>query len=135
MNFDEAMDFYKSLPAFDPSKIAKGESIMNLDSLIELLRRLGNPQNELRYVHIAGTNGKGSTASFVSNILTKAGYKTGLYTSPAVICFEERIRIDGEYISREEVGYYTHIIKEKSLEMQRDGHRLPDWHPFRSSHC
>ncbi|WP_196803084.1 bifunctional folylpolyglutamate synthase/dihydrofolate synthase [Butyrivibrio sp. MC2013] len=125
MEYEEAIAFYRSLDAFNPVKLARGEIVMNLESLTELLARLGNPHKDMKYIHIAGTNGKGSTAAFISTILTKAGYKTGLYTSPAVLCFEERIRVDGEYISREDVGRYTKIIKDKSMEMLRDGLRLP----------
>lgn len=66
-----------------------------------LLKALGNPQDKIKTVHIAGTNGKGSTSTHIANILTAAGHKTGLYTSPYVLSFCERIQIDGESISEE----------------------------------
>jgi dihydrofolate synthase/folylpolyglutamate synthase len=59
----------------------------------------GNPQDSLRFVHVAGTNGKGSFCSMLSSILTDAGYKTGLYTSPYIYRFNERMRVNGEDIS------------------------------------
>ena len=64
-----------------------------------LLDALGNPERELKYVHVAGTNGKGSVCACLSSILTTAGYKTGLYTSPYVVCWNERVQVNGEYIS------------------------------------
>ena len=68
-----------------------------------LLARLGNPQKELKCVHVAGTNGKGSTCALLASILQRAGYRTGLYTSPHLTDFSERIRIDGEEIPHDEV--------------------------------
>ena len=64
-----------------------------------LLDALGNPQQQLKFVHIAGTNGKGSTAAMTANVLEQAGYKTGLFVSPYLVDFRERIRVNGEYIS------------------------------------
>ena len=69
------------------------------DRVRVLLEKLGHPEEKLRYVHVAGTNGKGSVCACVSNILTKAGYKTGLYGSPYVICWNERVQVDGAYIT------------------------------------
>ena len=69
----------------------------------KVLEQLSNPQKDLKFVHIAGTNGKGSTASVVASILKESGLKVGLFTSPHLIDFEERIRINGEYISKEDV--------------------------------
>ena len=70
-----------------------------LDRTRELLEKLGNPEKKLKFVHIAGTNGKGSTAACVSAVLICAGYKTGLYTSPYILSFNERMQINGEHIS------------------------------------
>ena len=74
-------------------------SIPGLSRTQDLLAKMGNPEKKLKYVHIAGTNGKGSTASMTASILTKAGYRTGLYTSPYIYRFHERMQIDGEQIS------------------------------------
>lgn len=69
-----------------------------LDRMRELLRRMGNPQEKLRFVHVAGTNGKGSTCAMVSSVLRAAGYRTGLYISPYVTDFCERIQVNGKKI-------------------------------------
>lgn len=69
----------------------------------QLLSELGNPEKKLKFVHIAGTNGKGSTAAYTASVLKQAGYKTGLYTSPYILCFNERIQVNGEHISDQEL--------------------------------
>ena len=70
-----------------------------LSSIRELMHRLDDPQESLRFVHVAGTNGKGSTVAFVSAILAAAGYRTGVYTSPFIQRFSERIRIEDDEIA------------------------------------
>ena len=69
----------------------------------QMLEQLGNPQSGIPFVHVAGTNGKGSTTAFLCKILEQTGKKVGMFTSPHLITFEERIRINGEYISKEDV--------------------------------
>jgi len=69
----------------------------------ELLEALGNPEKQLTFVHVAGTNGKGSTSACIATVLTKAGYNTGLYTSPFVECFNERMQVNGENITDDEL--------------------------------
>ena len=86
-------------------------SIPGLGRTQELLHRLGNPQDTLKFVHIAGTNGKGSTAAMTASILRKAGYRTGLYTSPYIYRFHERMQIDGEQISDEDLVEITEYVK------------------------
>lgn len=82
-----------------------------LDRLKILLERLGNPQKSLRCIHVAGTNGKGTVCSFLSSVLTSAGYKTGLYTSPYIVDFRERIRVDGSMISEKDLDDVTEIVR------------------------
>ena len=82
-----------------------------LDRIRALCRALGNPQDGLRFVHVAGTNGKGSFCSMLSSVLRAAGYKTGTFTSPYVKVFNERMAIDGEMISNEELADLTAYIK------------------------
>ena len=65
----------------------------------ELLSKLGNPQKKLRFIHVAGTNGKGSTCAMLASVMQKAGYKTALYTSPYICRFNERMQINGTPIS------------------------------------
>ena len=82
-----------------------------LARITELLGKMGNPQNATKYVHIAGTNGKGSTAAMTASILRKAGYCTGLYTSPFIYQFGERMQVNGEMISDEELIEITEYVK------------------------
>ena len=86
-------------------------SIPGLGRTQTLLKKIGNPEKKLKFVHIAGTNGKGSTAAMTASILRKAGYKTGLYTSPYIYRFNERMQIDGEQIPDEELAEITAWIK------------------------
>ena len=76
-----------------------------------LLAALGNPERALRFVHVAGTNGKGSVSACIASILAKAGYRTGLYTSPYVICWNERVQINGEYISDEALEAAISVLR------------------------
>lgn len=78
-----------------------------LDGIVELCRRIGNPQENLKYIHVAGTNGKGSTSHMLASMLQEAGYKTGLYTSPHLVDFRERIKINGEMVSKDFVVEFT----------------------------
>jgi len=82
-----------------------------LERTRELLKALGDPQDSLKFIHIAGTNGKGSTAACIASVLREAGYKTGLYTSPFIRCFNERMQVNGECISDEELICLTEEIR------------------------
>ena len=86
-------------------------SIPGLARTQELLEKMGNPEKKLKFVHIAGTNGKGSTAAMTASILNKAGYRTGLYTSPYIYRFHERIQVDGVEISDEDLTEITEYVK------------------------
>ena len=83
-----------------------------LDRITELCEKMGNPQDSLRFIHIAGTNGKGSTASMLTSILRKAGYRVGTFTSPFVEFFNERIMLDGENISDGDLAEITEYVKQ-----------------------
>ncbi|MDR0906268.1 MAG: bifunctional folylpolyglutamate synthase/dihydrofolate synthase [Oscillospiraceae bacterium] len=76
-----------------------------------LLEKLGNPEKTLKFVHIAGTNGKGSTAAMIASVLRDAGYKTGLYTSPYILRFNERMQVNGEQITDAELEEMTDVIR------------------------
>lgn len=84
---------------------------LGLDRTKALLGALGNPERKLKFIHIAGSNGKGSTSSMLASILMEAGYKTGLYISPYIEVFNERIQINGEYISGERLAEITERVK------------------------
>ena len=86
-------------------------SIPGLGRTQELLAKMGNPQNQLQFVHIAGTNGKGSTAAMTASILRQAGYRVGLYTSPYIFRFHERMQVDGQCISDAELAEITEFVK------------------------
>ncbi len=88
-----------------------------LERIRELCRALGDPQKGLRFVHVAGTNGKGSVCSMLSSVLTAAGYRTGLFTSPFVRFFEERISVDGEPIPGDELGRATERVRAAAEKM------------------
>ncbi len=93
-------------------------SIPGLSRTQNLLDLMGNPQNDLKYVHIAGTNGKGSTASMTANILQKAGYRVGLYTSPYIYRFNERMQVNGEPISDKELVDITAWVRPLAQSME-----------------
>lgn len=92
-------------------------SIPGLGRTQELLRRIGDPHKKLKFIHIAGTNGKGSTAAMLSSILRQAGYRTGLYTSPFLFRFNERMNVDGLDISDEELAQITEFVKHHAEAM------------------
>ena len=91
---------------------------LGLERTKELLDRLGNPQQRLKFIHVAGSNGKGSTCAMVSSIMQSSGYKTGLYVSPHLEDFRERFSVDGKYISEEQFTKITEIVKEQAEGME-----------------
>ena len=98
MTYPETIQYlYSQLPLF--TRVGQSAYKANLDNTIELCKRLDNPQHKFKSVHVGGTNGKGSTSHMLAAILQTAGYKTGLYTSPHLKDFRERIRINGQMIS------------------------------------
>ena len=86
-------------------------SVPGLERITELMGRLGNPEKGLKFIHIVGTNGKGSTAAMLASVLTRAGYRTGLFISPFVIDFRERMQMDGEMISKEALAAETEYVR------------------------
>ncbi|MGN0161652.1 MAG: bifunctional folylpolyglutamate synthase/dihydrofolate synthase [Lachnospiraceae bacterium] len=117
MTFGAAMDYIQT--------VSKKGSVLGLDTTRELLRRVGNPQDQLRFVHIAGTNGKGSALAYISTILTCAGYRTGRYISPVIYSYNEKIQVDGESISNEAITGLVEVLKEACDAMVRDGFEQP----------
>ena len=86
-------------------------SVPGLERISALLDVMGHPERHCKFVHVTGTNGKGSTCAMVASILRKAGYRTGLYTSPYLIRFNERIQVNGEQISDKDICELTEYIK------------------------
>lgn len=110
--------------AFDPvayiNDPAWHSSCYGLERIESLLDRMGRPQDKLKFVHVAGTNGKGSTSAYISSILTQAGYKTGLFTSPYIIAFEERIRVNGRMILANDLREVTLFVREHAEAIARE---------------
>ncbi|MDR0371921.1 MAG: bifunctional folylpolyglutamate synthase/dihydrofolate synthase [Prevotellaceae bacterium] len=107
MTYQEALDYlYNSLPVFH--NVGSAAYKPGFENTIKLMEALGNPHEKFRSIHVAGTNGKGSVSHFLSAILQAAGYKVGLYTSPHLVDFGERIRVDGKMI---ETSYVVDFVE------------------------
>ncbi len=109
MNYNEALEYIHSLLIFG--------SKPGLGRITELLKKLGDPQDRLKVIHVAGTNGKGSTCNMLASVYTAAGYKTGLYTSPYIVDFRERIQLDGNYIPKDDLGRLCERVKDTGVEV------------------
>lgn len=110
MDYQSCIEYlYSKLPMF--SRTGAAALKMDLSNTIALCSALGNPQQQCKTIHVAGTNGKGSVSHMLASIMQEAGYKTGLYTSPHLKDFRERIRINGEMIPTEKVIQFTKNIK------------------------
>lgn len=110
MNYAETIDYlFSRLPMFH--RIGAAALKPGLDNITALCKQLGDPQNDYPTIHIAGTNGKGSTAHFLSSIIQEAGFKVGLFTSPHLKDFRERIKINGKYIPENDVIEFVNANK------------------------
>lgn len=118
MNYIEAREF------IDRITMEKG-SVPGLEAVRALLFKMGNPQNKLKAIHVAGTNGKGSVIAYIFNILKCAGYRVGTYNSPSVFEYLERIRVDGINISEQEYAEGISHIQSIYSEMKEAGESLP----------
>lgn len=110
MNYTEALEYIHGVSWLG--------SKLGLSRTRELLAKLGNPQDGLKFIHVAGTNGKGSVCSMLASVLTEAGFKTGLYTSPYILKFNERMQINGCPISDSELAEITEYVKPFAESMQ-----------------
>jgi len=110
MNYKETLDYlFTRLPMF--SRIGAAAIKADLTNTVALCKYLGDPQNKFKTIHIAGTNGKGSVSHMLASILQTAGYKTGLYTSPHLRDFRERIKVNGEMVPEQYVTNFTERIQ------------------------
>ena len=117
MNYAQTLDFlFTSLPAFE----RKGASAYKpgLERIAAFCKTMGNPQRNFFTVHVAGTNGKGSVSHMLASVLQQAGYRTGLYTSPHLQDFRERIRVDGEMIPKQKVVNFVDKYHDKMVELE-----------------
>ena len=117
MNYEEARVYL--------DEVSKYGSVLGLDNMRELLGRLGNPQDDLKFIHISGTNGKGSALSYMSTILSGAGFRTGRYISPTLYAYRERIQVDGVMIDRESLAALVTVVKEAVDAMEAENKGNP----------
>lgn len=103
MNYEEALAYIHNVAWFGKKP--------GLHRMIQLLEKMGNPHKKLKFVHVAGTNGKGSTCSMIASVLKEAGYKTGMFTSPYIHVFNERIQVNGQLISNEDLITIVEFVK------------------------
>ena len=106
-------------------EMSKYGSVLGLDTIRGLLRELKDPQEDLKFIHIAGTNGKGSVLAYTSTVLSKAGYRIGRYVSPTVIGYLEKMQIDGTWISETEFTELTEEVREAIARLETAGEPLP----------
>ncbi len=118
MNYEESRAYIRA------AELKKG-IVLGLENMRELMRRLGDPQDELKYVHVAGTNGKGSVIAYLYSALSGAGYRVGRYISPAVYSYRERMEVNGEPVSREKFAAYVTRIAEVIDEIVKEGKPHP----------
>lgn len=117
MNYKESRVYLDELSRYG--------SVLGLDSMRELLHRLGDPQDELKFIHVAGTNGKGSILSYLSSILIQAGYTTGCYFSPWLFEYGEQFHVNGVHIADDELAHHTTVIAEAISGMEAGGLKSP----------
>src|SRR5215213_1238002 len=111
-SYSKALRFLQSLADYEKQRIVRYTSQnFDLDRMRTLLKKLGNPQEQFRSVHVAGTKGKGSTCAMVASMVQAAGYKTGLYTSPHLIDIRERFQINGEMISQADFVRLVRLVE------------------------
>ncbi len=108
MNYEQSIEWMENLQS--------GNWNLGIKRIKELLSMLGNPQEKLKCVHIAGTNGKGSVAAFLGTIMKECGYKAGVFTSPHLVDFCERIVVDGKMIEKSDVAGFCNMVRPKVKE-------------------
>lgn len=117
MDYKEALDYIHNTNKFGV--------VLGLENITKLLDLMGNPQKDLKFIHVAGTNGKGSTASYITNVLRRADYEVGFFTSPFLEVFNERIRINGENIPDDDLAKVTEVAKNAVDKMLEQGFSHP----------
>ncbi len=117
MTYEEAIKFIHSTYKFG--------SKLGLQNITKLTELLGNPQDSYKIIHVAGTNGKGSTCSMIHDVLMASGYKTGLFTSPFLEEFTERIQVNKKHIDRDSLARITDLVKSKIKIMINEGYNHP----------
>ena len=118
MNYQESREYIDKITREIPS-------VLGLEHMRELMKRLGNPQDDLKYVHIAGTNGKGSVIAFLYSVLSGAGYRIGRYVSPTLYSYRGRMEVSGSRISRDDFAVYITQVSDVIAAMTKDGYPHP----------
>lgn len=117
------MKYEKALQYLEEHKVLG--SVPGLLAITKLMEKLGNPQNEMKFVHVAGTNGKGSVSSYIASVLTEAGYVVGKYTSPEVFAYTERFSVCGKNISQKDFGRIFEDVAQACDELEKEGFPHP----------
>ena len=119
MRYDEVLNRIESLRAFGPRP--------GLERMQKLMARLGDPQEKLKFIHVAGTNGKGTTCALLASVLCSAGYRTGLFVSPHVSDFRERIQVDGAMIPKEELCSAAETVFPEAEKLTAEGYGITEF--------
>lgn len=114
MTYEKALEFIYGFLKF----ASKRDGLKGILKFLDILK---NPQNSLKFIHIAGTNGKGSVATYCAAVLKTCGFKVGLFTSPYVVCFNERIKINGRFISKNELKELVFCLKPIAKRLKKEG--------------
>src|ERR1700752_2433267 len=123
MNYKQTLDYlYTQLPMFQ--RIGAAAYKADLNNTIAICKLLGNPENKFKSIHVAGTNGKGSSSHMLAAVFQQAGYKTGLYTSPHLKDFRERIKINGKEIPKE---YIKEFVKKHRTDFEKIQPSFFEW--------
>lgn len=117
MNYEESINYINTKPMFGAKS--------GLERTKRILELMGNPHEKLKCIHIAGTNGKGSITAMITNVLVKQGYKVGMYTSPYIEYFEERIQINGKCIEKNELAKFVTKIADIAKQIEKEGYDRP----------
>ena len=113
MNYEEAIGYLKETNRYG--------MVLGLERITNLLHYVGNPHKKLKFVHVAGTNGKGSTVAFLSSILKASSLRVGVYSSPALIDYTEIIKVNNKAISKTDLAQLTSVLKAACDQMVKDG--------------
>ena len=117
MNYKETLEYIESLKQYG--------SVLGLDNMLHLCEKLGHPEQKSKFIHIAGTNGKGSTSAYIAHMLIAAGYRVGRYISPTITDYRERLQIGSRMITQKDLCVYVERLKEICEEMVAEGHQYP----------
>jgi dihydrofolate synthase/folylpolyglutamate synthase len=113
MQYEEITEFLEKLPQYGKKS--------GCERTRQLLEKMGHPENKLKIIHVAGSNGKGSVCAFINQILIENGYKTGLFTSPHLVDIRERIMMDNQMISREDFAAHFEVVEKSAEQLEKEG--------------